>query len=268
MCLYCFSIVQSLSPVQLSHPMDCCMPDFPVPHSLLEFAQVRVHWSGDVIQPSHPLSPLSSAFNLSRIRVFSRLFTSGGQSIRASASVLPMSIQGLFPLGLTDLTSFCPRGSWESSPAPQFKSINSSVLCLLDGPTLTSIHGYWKDHSPDDMDLCWQSVMSLLFNTLSRFVIAFLPRSSHLLISRLQSPSAVILEPKKRKSVTASTFSPSICHEVVGPDAMTLVFLILGFKLAFWCSSFTFIWRRVWEPSPVFLLGESHGQRSLAGCSP
>ena len=67
-------------------------------------------------------------------------------------------------------------------------------------------------------------VMSLLFNMLSRFVIAFLPRSKHLLISLLQSPSAVILEPKKIKSVTVSTVSPSICNEVMGPDAMILVF--------------------------------------------
>ena len=66
--------------------------------------------------------------------------------------------------------------------------------------------------------------MSLLFNMLSSFVIAFLPRSKHLLISWLQSPSAVILEPKKIKLVTASTFPPSICHEVMGPDAMILVF--------------------------------------------
>ena len=66
-------------------------------------------------------------------------------------------------------------------------------------------------------------VMSLLFNTLSRFVIAFLPRSKHLLMSCLQPPSAVILEPKKIKSVTVSTVSPSMCHEVMGPDAMILV---------------------------------------------
>ena len=66
--------------------------------------------------------------------------------------------------------------------------------------------------------------MSLLFNTLSRFVIVFLPRSKHLLISWLQSPSEVILEPKKMKSVTAFTFSPSVCHEVMGQDAMILVF--------------------------------------------
>ena len=65
--------------------------------------------------------------------------------------------------------------------------------------------------------------MSLLFNVLSKLVIAFLPRSKHLLISWLQSPSAVILEPKKIKSLTVSIDSPSICHEVIGPDA-TLVF--------------------------------------------
>ena len=67
-------------------------------------------------------------------------------------------------------------------------------------------------------------MMSLLFNMLSRFVIAYLPRSKHLLILWLKSLSAVILEPKKIKSVTASTYSPSICHEVMGPDAMILAF--------------------------------------------
>ena len=67
-------------------------------------------------------------------------------------------------------------------------------------------------------------VMSLLFSTLSMLVIAFLPRGKHLLISWLQSPSAVILEPKKIKSLTVSIVSPSICHEVMGPDAMILVF--------------------------------------------
>ena len=67
-------------------------------------------------------------------------------------------------------------------------------------------------------------VMSVLFNMLSRFVIAFLPRSKRLLISWLQSPSAVILEPKKIKSVIVSTVSPSICHEVMGPDVMILIF--------------------------------------------
>jgi len=76
-------------------------------------------------------------------------------------------------------------------------------------------------------------VMSLLFNMLSRLVIAFLPRSKCLLISWLQSPSAVILEPPKIKSLTVSTVYPSICHEVMGLDAMILVFWMLSFKLIF-----------------------------------
>ena len=76
-------------------------------------------------------------------------------------------------------------------------------------------------------------VMSLLFNMLSRLVITFLPRSKRLLISWLQSPSAVLLEPPKIKSVTLSTVSPSICHEVMGPDSMILVFWMLSFKPTF-----------------------------------
>ena len=82
--------------------------------------------------------------------------------------------------------------------------------------------------------------LSLLFNMLSRFVIAFLPRRKHLLTSWLQSLSAVILKPKKRKSVPASTFFPSICHEVMGLDAIILVFWMLSFKPL---SSFTLIKR-------------------------
>ena len=86
-------------------------------------------------------------------------------------------------------------------------------------------------------------VMSLLFNMLSRLVIIFLPRSKCLLVSCLQSTSAVILELPKIKSVTVSIVSPSICPEVMGPDAMILVFWMLGFKPAFSLSSYTFIKR-------------------------
>ena len=117
----------------------------------------------------------------------SRLFASCGQSIgaSASASVLSMNIQGLFALRLTGLITLLSRDSQESSPTPQFKSINSSVLSLLYDPTLASVHDYWKNHSLDYMDLC-SKVMSLIFNMLSRFVIAFLPRSKCLLTSWLQ----------------------------------------------------------------------------------
>ena len=86
-------------------------------------------------------------------------------------------------------------------------------------------------------------VISLLFNMLSRLVINFLPRSKRLLISWLQSPSAVILEPPKIKSAAVSIVSPSICHEVIGPEAMILVFWMLSFKPTFSLSSLTFIKR-------------------------
>ena len=84
-------------------------------------------------------------------------------------------------------------------------------------------------------------VMFLLFNMLSKLVIAFLPRSKHLLISWLQSPSTVILESKKIKSVTVSIVSSTICHEVMGLDVMIFVFSMLSFKPAFSLASFTFI---------------------------
>ena len=86
-------------------------------------------------------------------------------------------------------------------------------------------------------------VMSLFFNMLSRLVITFLPRSKCLLISWLQSPSALILEPRKIKSGTFSTVSPPIWHEVMGPGAMILVFWMLSFKPTFSLYSFTFIKR-------------------------
>ena len=89
------------------------------------------------------------------------------------------------------------------------------------------------------MGLC-SKVTSLLFNMLSRLVIAFLPRRKHLWISWLQSPSAMILEPKKIKTVTVSIVCPSICHEIMGLDAIILDFWMLNFKLAF---SLTFIKR-------------------------
>ena len=102
-------------------------------------------------------------------------------------------------------------------------------------------------------------VMSLLFNILSGFVIAFFPRNKHLLISWLQSQSAVILEPKKIKSVTISIVSPSICHEVMGLDTMILVLWMLSFKPAFSLSSFTF--KRVFNsssPSAIWVVSSAY----------
>ena len=109
-----------------------------------------------------------------------------------------------------------------SSPAPQFESISSSVLSLLYGPTLTSARKTIALIIQTFVD----KVIFLLLNTLFKFVIAFLPRNKCLLISWIQSPSTVIVEPKKIKS---ATFSQFICHEVMEPDAMILVFLNVEF---------------------------------------
>ena len=98
---------------------------------------------------------------------------------------------------------WCSRDSQESSTAPQFESINSLMLSLLYGWILTSVHDYWKNHSLSIQTFVGK-VMSLLLIMLSRFVTVFLPRIKQLLISWLQSPSTVILEPKKIKSVTVS----------------------------------------------------------------
>ena len=151
---------------------------------------------------------LPQSFPVSRPYLMSWLFTSGSQSIglSASASVLPMKIQDWFLQDWQVGSPCSPRDSQESSLTSQFNSIKSSALSLLHGPTLTSIHDYWKNNSFDNMDLCQQSDV-LLFNMMSSLVTAFLPRSQRLLISWLQTPSIVILEPKKIKSVTASTFS-------------------------------------------------------------
>ena len=144
--------------------MKCSTPGFPVHHHLPELAQTQVHWVSDVIQPSHPVIPFSSrlqSFPASGSFPISQLFTSGGQSIgvSASTSVLPMNIQDWFPLGLVG-SPYSPRDSQESSPTPQFKNVNSFALSFLYNPTLTSIHDYWKNHSLDKTDLCWQSNVS------------------------------------------------------------------------------------------------------------
>ena len=115
------------------------------------------------------------------------------------------------------------QGTLKSPLTPQFKNINSLALSFLYSPTLTSTHDYGKTVALTRWNFVGK-VMFLLFNILSRLVITFFPRSKCLLISWLQSPSAVILEPKNIKSDTVSTVSPSIYHEVMGPDAMILVF--------------------------------------------
>ena len=189
-----------------------------------------------------PFSSRLQSFPASRSFPVSQFFTSGGQSIGVSASisVLPMNIQDWFPVGLVG-SPCCPGDSQESSPTPQFKTsipqhsgffiIQLSHSHMTTGKTIALTRWTFLG-----------KVMSLLFNMLPRLVITFLPRGKHLLVSWLQSPSAVILE-SKEKSVTVSTVSPSIFHEVMGRDAMILVFWLLSFKPTFSLSSFTFIKR-------------------------
>ena len=148
----------------------------------------------------------------------SQLFASGGQSIRvsASASVLPVNIQHLFPLGwIEDLLAV--QRTLKS--LLQYHSAKASILWCSAFFTVQFSHPYITNRKTIGLTR-WTfvgKVMSLLVNMLSRLVITFLPRSNHLLISWLIPPSAVILEPPKIKSATVS---PSICHEVKGLDAM------------------------------------------------
>ena len=202
-------------------PMDRSTPGLPVHHQH-QLAQTHVYRVSDAIQPSHPLSsPSPPASIFPSIRVFSLMsqsFASSHQSIGVSslASVLPMNTQDWFPLGWTGWTSLQSKGlsrvfSKTTVQKHQFfgtqlSSQSNSHLYMTTGKTIAFVG----------------KVMSLLFNMLSRLVITFLPRSKRLLISWLQSPSAVILEPKKIKSATVSTVFPSICHtgEVIKPEKL------------------------------------------------
>ena len=148
-----FSSVAQSCPT-LCNPMDCSMPGFPVHHQLLEFAQTHIHRVGDVVQPSHPpSSPSPPAPNPSQHQSLFRV-----NSSHEVAKVLEFQLQyhSFQRNPRADLLqnrlvgSPCsPRDSQESSPTPQFKSINSSALSLLHSPTLTSIHDHRKNHSLD-----------------------------------------------------------------------------------------------------------------------
>ena len=188
-------------------------------HSLSRWCHPAI--SSSVISfSSYPQSlPASESFPMSQ------LFAWGGQrtGVSALASFLPKNTQGWSPSQWTGWISLQSKGLSRVFSNTQFKSINSSVLGFLHSPTLTSIHEHWKTIALTRRTFVGK-VMSLLLNILSRLVITFLPRSKRLLISWLQAPSAVILEPRKIKWATVSTVSPSISHEVMGPDAMIFVF--------------------------------------------
>ena len=149
----CCSVAQSWP--TLCNPMECSTPGFPVFHYLPRVCSNACplsRWCHPVISSSVvPFSSCLQSFPESGSFPIVWLFASGGQSIGASASVsvLLMNIQGWFPLGFTGLIPCSPRDPEESSPAPEFKLINSLALSFLYGPVLTSIQGYWKNHSFD-----------------------------------------------------------------------------------------------------------------------
>ena len=228
--------------------MDCIMHGLPVHHQLPEFTQTHVPQAGDAIQPSHPLSPPSPpAFNLSQHQGLFKWVSSLHQVAKYWSfrfSVSPSNeYSGLisFRMDWLDLLaiqrtlkilfqhhSAKPSIFWHSA----FFIVQLSHPYMTTGKIITLTKQIFVG-----------KVMSLLLNILSRLVITFLPRSKRLLISWLRSSSAVILEPRKIQSAPVSTVSPSICHEVMGPDAMILVFWKLSFKPTFSFSYFTFIKR-------------------------
>ena len=147
------SVTQSC--LTLCEPMDCSTPGFPVHHQLPELAQTHVHWVSDAIQTSHPLSsPSPPAFDLSQHEGLFQWVSSSHQVAKVlelhSFSISPASeYSGLISFMMYWLvwSPCCPRDSQESSPTSQFKSISSSVFIFFYGPTLTSTHDYWKNHS-------------------------------------------------------------------------------------------------------------------------
>ena len=225
--LCCCSVTQLF--LTLCDPMDCNTPGLPVFHCLPELAQTHVHQVGDDIQPSHPLSsPSPPVFNFPSIRIFSNesvLCIRRPKYWNFSFSISPSNeYSGLISFRMDWLHLLAVQGTLKS--LLQHHSSKASILWCSAFFILQLSHPYMT--TGKTIALIRQTlvgkVIPLIFHMLSRLGIAFLLRSKHLLIPWLWSPSAVILELPKIKSVTVSIVSPSICHELMGPDAMILVF--------------------------------------------
>ena len=196
------SVIQSFP--TLCNPMNRSTPGLPVHYQLPEFTQTHVHRVSDAIQPSHPVVPFSScpqSLPASGSFPMSQLFPWGGWSIGVSASdsVLPIEHPGLTSFRMDWLDVLAVQGTLKS--LLQHHSSKASIFRHSAFFTVQLSHPYMT--TGKNIALTRRTyvgkVMSLLFNMLSRLVITFLPRSKHLLISWLQSPSAVILEPPKIK---------------------------------------------------------------------
>ena len=222
------------------------MPDFLVHHKLLEFAELM---SNKSLMPSnhlilcHPLLLLPSTFP--SIRGFSNesvLHIRWPKYWSFSFSISPFNeYSGLISFRIDWFDLLEVQGTLKrifSTTVQNYQFFKCSAFFIVQ-----LSHPYMTTGNIIALTI-WTSVgkvMSLLFTMLSRFLIGFLPRSKHLLISWLQSPSIVILEPKKIKSATVPIASPSIYHEVMGPNGMIFVFCTLSSKPAFSLSFFTYI---------------------------
>ena len=203
--------------------MDCSTPGFPVHHQLLEFTQIHVHWVGGATQPSHPLSsPSPPAFNLSQHQGFSNesvLCIRWPKHWSFSFNISPSNEHsGLISFRMDWLDLLAVQGTLRS--LLQHHSSEASILQSSAFFIVQLSHPYMTTGKTRALTR-WTfvgKVMSLLLNILSRLVITFLPRSKRLLISWLQSPSAVILEPPKIKSATVSPYLPwsdgTGCHDL------------------------------------------------------
>ena len=198
----------------------------PCPSPTPEYTQTHIRWVSDAIQPSHPLSsPSPPALYLSHHQGLFKWVSSSHQVTK----VLEFQLQDQSFQWTPRMDLLAVQGTLKS--LLQHHSSKASILRCSAFFIVQFSHPYMTTGKTIALTK-WTflgKVMSLLFNMLSRLVITFLPRSKRLLISWLQSPSAVILEPKKSKPDTVSTVSPSICHEVMGPDAIILVFWMLSF---------------------------------------
>ena len=234
----CSVVRYSLWPQGLQHTRLPCPS--PTPGACSNSCPLRWWCHPTILSSFFPFSSCLQSFPASGSLQMSQFFKSGGQStgVSASTSVLPMNTQDWSPLGWTGWTSLPSKGLSRvfSNTTVQKHPFFGTQLSLL-----ANSHPYITTGKTIALTRYTfvGKVMSLLFNMLSRLVITFLPMSKCLLISWLQSPSAVILEPPKIKSATVSTVSPSICHDVIGPDAMIIVFWMLSFKPTFSLSSFT-----------------------------
>ena len=226
--------------------MDCSTLGFPVHHQLPELTQIHVHQVSGAIQPFHPCRLLLPSIFPS-IRVFSNetaLCIRWPKYWSFSFSISPSNeYSGLICFRMNWLNLLAVQGTLKS--LLQYHSSKTSILHCSAFFVVQLSHPFMNTGKTKALTrrTFVGKVMSLLLNTLSRLVIAFLPRSKCLLISWLQSPTAVIWETKKIKSVTISIVSPSTCHEMMGLDAMIFILLSLNFKPAFSLSSFTFIKR-------------------------